>query len=572
MVNLCTHHVPDPPRPANPAIHDSVLPSSFASGAPSMTISSVGSNCALFARSSLQHWPLRVCGCLLSAVIAVCLVNLQRLRAAEPGKSNQNTGERIQALTPKLEAYVVDGMKAFDVPGVAIGIIAGNELVYSKGWGVRSKSGGVPVDPQTLFQIGSTTKAFLSTTMAIAVDRGKFHWDDRVVDLEPGFQLKDPWVTREFRVFDLLAQRSGLPPYANDALGSLGFDENSLIRSLRYVEPISSFRSSFAYTNITHMIAGRIVANAERAANWNAVLQEELLGPLGMKSSTYTAVAIEAAANHAEGHRYAPDASVQVPFDAFFPYAFGGAGDINSNVEEMARWVRLQLNNGSFEGKLIVSPENLAVTRTPKVALNDKMSYALGWITAQTPNGTVVWHNGGTPGFGAFVGLELDRHIGVVILTNQGNVGFPDALGIWIFDRLLNNVSLDHIAATLERAKTNFARADNMFARPAVTRASPPLAPLCGSFANPNFGKVTLKQDNGALIAVLQTGARLKLEPWDGEIFTARLLAEGRFLTGAQGQGPRPAGFVQFQMDRDGKLNVLRLSFDDGQGYDFRRL
>ena len=88
-----------------------------------------------------------------------------------------------------------------------------------KGFGVRSKAGGVPVDARTMFQIGSTTKAFLAATQGIMVDRGKLHWDDRVVDLYPEFQLRDPWVTREFRVFDLLAQRSGLPPYANDALG-----------------------------------------------------------------------------------------------------------------------------------------------------------------------------------------------------------------------------------------------------------------------------------------------------------------------------------------------------------------
>jgi CubicO group peptidase (beta-lactamase class C family) len=135
--------------------------------------------------------------------------------------------------------------------------------------------------------------------MAIAVDRGKFHWDDRVVDLDPGFQMRDPWVTREFRFFDLLAQRSGLPPYANDEFGALDFDRSTLIRSLRYVEPVSSFRTTFAYTNITHILAGRIVAKAEGAADWNAVLQTDILDPLGMKDSTYSAAAITSAANHA---------------------------------------------------------------------------------------------------------------------------------------------------------------------------------------------------------------------------------------------------------------------------------
>lgn len=180
-------------------------------------------------------------------------------------------------------------MKSFDVPGLAIGIVAGDKLVYAKGFGVRSK-GGAPVDTQTIFQIGSTTKAFLSATMAIAVDRGKLHWDDRVVDLEPDFQMRDPWVTREFRVFDLLAQRSGLPPYANDFFGVLGFDRPALIRSLRYVEPVSSFRTTFAYTNITHILAGLIIAKAAGAADWNAVLQKDILDPLHMKDTTYTAL------------------------------------------------------------------------------------------------------------------------------------------------------------------------------------------------------------------------------------------------------------------------------------------
>ena len=159
------------------------------------------------------------------ALIAVGLGSVSR--AAEPDPAVE---ARIQAAIPDIEAYIAAGMKAFDVPGLAIGIVANDKLVYAKGFCVRSKSGGQPVDSHTVFQIGSTTKAFLAATLAIMVDRGKFHWDDRIVDLDPGFQLKDPWVTREFRVYDLLAQRSGLPPYANDALGLAGLDRDVVER------------------------------------------------------------------------------------------------------------------------------------------------------------------------------------------------------------------------------------------------------------------------------------------------------------------------------------------------------
>ena len=216
--------------------------------------------------------------------------------------------KRVQTLIPTLEKYVTSGMRDFDVPGAAIGVVVGDKLVYAKRFGVRAKDNRTPVDSHTVFQIGSTTKAFLATTMAIAVDRGKLRWDDRVIDLDADFQLKDLWVTREFRVFDLLAQRSGLPAYANDVMGMLyGYDENSMIRSLRHVEPTSSFRSTFTYTNITHLLAGRIIAKTEGAAHWNDVLQKELLDPLGMKSSSYSSAALNAAANGTQGHLYTPD-------------------------------------------------------------------------------------------------------------------------------------------------------------------------------------------------------------------------------------------------------------------------
>ena len=185
----------------------------------------------------------------LAWAVTIVAIPIVTQPAAAQATPEVTVEQQVQALVPSLEHYISANMKSFDVPGLAIGIVAGDKLVYAKGFGVRNK-GGAPVDTQTLFQIGSTTKAFLSTTMAIAVDRGKLHWDDRVIDLDPDFQMRDPWVTREFRVFDLMAQRSGLPPYANDFLGFLGLDRSAQIRSWRYVEPVTSFRTTFAYTNI----------------------------------------------------------------------------------------------------------------------------------------------------------------------------------------------------------------------------------------------------------------------------------------------------------------------------------
>src|SRR5262249_56791415 len=155
----------------------------------------------------------------------------------------------------------------------------------------------------------------------------------------------------------------------------------------------------------------------------------------------------------------------EAPFSPSSPYHAEGAGDINSTVEDMARWVRLQLGRGTFEGRRIVSPENLAATRTPKVAISEQASYALGWIVAQTPNGNIVWHNGGTPGFGAYVGMVPDRKIGVVLLTNEENVGFPDVLWPWLLDRILDNPRRDSVSEQLSKAKAIFEKSARLFAR-----------------------------------------------------------------------------------------------------------
>lgn len=479
---------------------------------------------------------------------------------------------RIEALAPDLEAYIAKGMADFDVPGLAIGIVSGDRLVWSKGFGTGSK-GGAAVDTDTVFQIGSTTKAFLATTLALAVDRGTLAWDDRVVDRYPGFQMQDPWVTQEFRLFDLLAQRSGMPQYANDVLGMLGFSTEAMIHSMRDVEPVTSFRSSFAYTNVTHMLASEIVAQAFGQQDWASVVDREIFEPLGMSRSSHTPEAIAAAENTTIGHRYTPDGSVEVPFSQLFPYAFLGAGAVNSTVNDLVPWVRLQLGNGTIDGNELVTAENIAATRVPRVGLAPSVSYAMGWVQVATPGGLVTWHNGGTTGYGAYIGLAPDHDVAVVVLTNLQNVGMPDAVGQWALDRLLGNPDVDHLAATIERAKKAAAENAARFAVPAGAAAAPDLATLAGDYAGAPLGDVAVAVDGDGLLATIaQSGAALRLAPWDGPVLTATLVAEGKFADIAANLGPLPTGFVQFTAGMDGKVGVLSLLLpENGQTYRLTR-
>jgi hypothetical protein len=165
-----------------------------------------------------------------------------------------------------------------------------------------------------------------------------------------------------------------------------------------------------------------------------------------------------------------------------------------------------------------------------------------------------------------------DKNVGVIVLSNETNVGFPDAIGLWTLDRILDNPKVDYAADTLKAAKNKFETAVKLFAKPANPRPFPPLAPLAGNFVNPSIGAVGVAPEGDALVMKIQaTGAKLQLEPWDGDVFTVKLMPLGRFAAIAKNLGPLPTGFVQFQIDKDAKLNLLRLSYDDGQAFEFRR-
>jgi CubicO group peptidase (beta-lactamase class C family) len=368
-----------------------------------------------------------------------------------------------------------------------------------------------------------------------------------------------------------LAQRSGLPTFANDMLSTLGFSADWLMHSLRFVEPRTSFRSTFAYTNITHLFAGRVAAKALDAPDWNALAQREIVDPLGMRDTSFTAEAIERAPNHAVGHRWTPNGTVAIPFDPSFPYLFGPAGDINATLEDCVRWLRLQIGNGVFEGHRLVSDENLAVTRTPKVAINNTLTYAMGWLISDTPNGRAIWHNGGTAGFSAHIGFLPAKGIGVIVLSNEQNIGFPDSVGLWVYDKLLGNPETDYAARDLAGAKAAASKEEAMYKRPAAPRSPPDLAALAGDYISDPLGAATVAAEGDELILNLKkTGARLRLDPFDGAVFTVHLVAEGRFAPIVAMRGDTPIGLAGFEADAEGRPTQLRWT-NEGQSYRLKK-
>lgn len=483
---------------------------------------------------------------------------------ASPAAAAAVPANRITALIPGLEARITTGMKAFDAPGLAVGIVADDRIVYAKGFGVRGRQASAPVSPRTVFQIGSTTKAFCATLLAIAVDRGKLAWDDRVVDVDPAFALGDPYATREFRIYDILAQRSGLPPYANDFLIDLGFTPEAMMHSLRFVMPASSFRAVFTYTNITHLFGGRIAARALGFADWPTATAQTITGPLGMADTSFTFDGIESAPDHALGHGWTPDGAVERPYDPGL-YGVGPAGAINSTVEDCAAWLRLLIADGMFAGRRIVSEKNLAVTRVARVGLEERISYAMGWLLSATPNGRVIFHNGGTGLCGAHIGFLPDKKIGMVVLTNLDNRGLADALALEFYDRVLGNPAQDRVQRALAAATKAIETEAKNYALPKSPAAAPADDSILGRYANEITGPATLARDDGRLVMRFAHGTgHLELRPFAGPVVTVRVAMAGSAAVPANAArvGSRydlPGAFGSFEPGSDGRIGRFRL-------------
>lgn len=478
------------------------------------------------------------------------------------------TQQQLETLLPQIERYIETSMKAWQVPGLALGIVAEDKLLHAKGYGVRQMGSGEPVNADTLFQIGSATKAFLGVTEALLVDRGKLKWSDKVIDHYPEFQLADPWVTREFEIADLLAQRSGLPYSTLTNMMLYDYSRTDVIKALQHVQPVSSFRSLFAYQNGFHLVAGKIVARTANVDTWENFLQTEVLDALGMTSSNYHAKAIEHAKNRASGHRTEGEHKIVVDPWAPFPYNAGGAGNLNSNVNDMSRWLRFQINLGQIDGKRIISSDVLAETHIPRIAVtgplrglmqhgkHDDMAYATGWIIHSTPEGRVIEHGGGTAGYTSHVAFDPDRRFGIVILTNLSadiGTGLALPLGKYITDVLQGRTPPDYADAMLKQMRQNRAERAASFKPPANARAPRPMVDYVGMYNSPTLGDVAVTGGGGKLSFKLGPRAiPVELTPWSGDVFvaTATLPAYGpnpfqevkklRFLTDAE---DRIAGF-----------------------------
>ena len=438
----------------------------------------------------------------------------------------------IQSILPEFQAYAEQAMKDWHVPGMAIAIVQDDKTVYAKGFGIKELGNKDKVDTQTIFQIGSITKSFTTALLAILADEHKLNWDDRVINYLPDFVMYDPWVTREFRIEDLPAQWSGLVPHACDSQMLFGFTNNEIIHNLRYIKPITSFRSQYAYQNILLSAAGDVIEKITDEP-YNAVLKTKIFAPLGMKNSSYTLASFLSTKNRAWPHRKEGN-KVEV-FSHDWSYfnmidVFGPAGGINSNVIDMANWMKLQANEGKFSGKQIISKDNVDFVHRPHIFINKdditglNQYYALGWEYHTYAPYPIIMHDGETYGNANTAAFIPQKHIGIIVLTNFTSCEMNHALVLRLFDLYFNKPKKDWNKLFLQQAeKTDqlIEKANQDYKKPVSSRPSLPLDQYVGTYTNKIYGNVTITKENHNLaLTIGPNHIKLQLKHWDQNIFS----------------------------------------------------
>ncbi len=414
-------------------------------------------------------------------------------------------------------AYARKGMTDWKVPGMAMAVVKGGKVVYAKGFGSKRYGTNRPVTPDTVFQVGSTTKAFTVALIAQLVDQGKLGWNDRVVDHFPEFMMYDPWVTREFRIHDLFAQHSGMPAYAGDLQCYIGFDRDNIIHSLRHIKPTSSFRDEFSYVNNLFLVGARI-AELKTGKTWEQCMQENILTPLGMTDSSLDQKGMTEAEDGSDLHMLVngqaqPISNGTTLFDC--PYVYGPAGGLNSNVMDMAKWLTAHMDNGSVGKTRIFSRESAAYMHTPRTPVEMGRlhgAYCQGWMKSYLEKTTVTWHNGGTSGICSFIGFSPKLDMGLIVLTNLGGHKLADALGFQFFDMMSGVRDSDWSAQFmqgLKKAEEDMAEAKRNNHVPNVPGLQPKA--YAGTYNSPIYGDLTVSVENKDLMISLGTNQQLKV-------------------------------------------------------------
>ena len=415
-----------------------------------------------------------------------------------------------------IDRLVQRTMAAYEVPGIAVGIVKDGKLVFAKGYGVRELGLPGKVDADTLFGIASNTKAFTTAALAILVDEGRLHWDDKVIDYLPEFRLHDAYVTREFTIRDLVTHRSGLGLGAGDLLfyPNSDFTTKDIVHALRYLQPVAGFRAEFAYDNNLYVVAGELIP-AITGQSWADFVTTRILAPLNMAPCVALAQRVPAHGNQASPH--ASVAGKVVPITPDDTSVAAAAGAIQCNVTQLAKWQLTQLGHGQAsgaprifseaQGELMWTPQTIVppAGRGPAPGRTHFQAYGLGWFLEDFNGYKRVFHSGGLGGMVTYQSLIPELQLGVIVLTNAEQGDAFKTIGLAITDAYTGGTQRDWLKIfqglqadrNRDHAQSDARRKPS--AAPGVDLAKLDLRPYVGIFKDPWRGAAAITQGGDGL-------------------------------------------------------------------------
>jgi CubicO group peptidase (beta-lactamase class C family) len=475
-------------------------------------------------------------------------------------------------------------MAAYQVPGIAVGIVKDGKLVFAKGYGVRELGRPGKVDADTLFGIASNTKAFTTAALAILVDEGKLHWDDRVIDYLPEFQLYDSYVTREFTIRDLVTHRSGLGLGAGDLMfyPNSDFTPKEIIRGLRFLKPETGFRSAYAYDNNLYLVAGQLIP-AITGQSWEDFVTARILTPLKMAPCVALPQRVADHTNQASPHAAVEGKVVPVPPDDTSNLAPAGA--IQCNVTGLAKWQLTQLGQGQADGgprifsaaqsQSMWAPQTIVPLsgKGPNPARTHFRAYGLGWFLDDFNGYKRVFHSGGLGGMVTFQSLIPERNLGVIVLTNAEQGGAFDTIALAITDAYTGGSGRDWLKLVQDRDADRAREHAQSDAKrkpaplPGFDLAKLDLAPYAGTFKDPWRGEATITMGSEGLTLTFSRTTELT-----GPLTPIR---PGLFIVRWKNRAINADAYVRFIEDFAGEVEGFTMeavSADTDFSFDFQDL
>ncbi len=477
--------------------------------------------------------------------------------------------------------------KAFDVPGIAVGIIKDGKIIHAKGYGVRSLNARQPVDENTLFGIASNSKAINCTALGMLVDEGKIKWDDKVREYIPEFKLYSPYVTEEFTIRDLLTHRSGLGLGAGDLMffpDSSDFELKDIIYNLRFLKQASGFRTKYDYDNLLYIVAGEIVTRVS-GNSWDDFVEQRIFKPLGMSSSAASFDRLKDKSNVIDGH--APvNGKVQVIARSTVKIGHA-AGGVNSNITDLCTWLQLWLNKGRYgEGltkrlfsenvyREITAPQTIIQVGGAGPYNTHFAAYGLGFFLSDEKGYKKITHTGGLEGMVTQITMIPELNLGIIVLTNQQEGGAFVSITNQIKDSYFGITGTDRVAEYSKGRQGQMEMAnklvDSIWKEIEIVKQSgkdkASLKSIMGDYKDVWFGDITISTKLGKTWFYSKRSPKL-----NGELFFYKA---NTFVVKWEDRSMDADAFLHFSLSEDGKpagLKMKAISPLTDFSYDFHDL